>query len=427
MKKTLTLDDFFEVSRDLEQFGAVFYKFWELGRPVFSDEVATASVRFNTSGHYLELLLNEDFWNSCSRYKRAFVIAHECLHVVLNHGIRAFASDKADREIVNTALDVIVNEHLVRYFGFDREKVDPTGEYFWMNNVFSNQSISHDENFEFYYQILRKGKAENNELEPLAPMGTTVDQHDGLDRTLCTMAVEALNESISDVDKDCISSFVKKHFEKDEDSSGLDAGTDGGNGWVFIDPKRRIAPKKKWETVIRKWTRKNLRDDFRYEESWLNMNRRMSELPEELALPVEVLRDENEEKGKIPVLFFLDTSGSCSGLSERFWRAARSIPTDRFDLRCFCFDTDVYEVNLKDGRLYGFGGTSFYIIENKIQDLMNDGVIRRYPEAVFIITDGYGGDVSPEKPQNWYWFMTSEHSTRYVPDGSKVYKLSEFE
>jgi len=43
------------------------------------------------------------------------------------------------------------------------------------------------------------------------------------------------------------------------------------------------------------------------------------------------------------------------------------------------------------------------------------------------LTDGWGNDVKPEKPERWKWFMTDYHSTKNIPKQSEVYKLSDYE
>jgi predicted metal-dependent peptidase len=85
----------------------------------------------------------------------------------------------------------------------------------------------------------------------------------------------------------------------------------------------------------------------------------------------------------------------------------------------------VEETSLKSNKIYGGGGTSFNIMENKIQSIMKSEN-KKYPKAVFVITDGYGNKVSPEKPEKWYWFLSANY-THYIPSQSKTYKLSDFE
>lgn len=143
----------------------------------------------------------------------------------------------------------------------------------------------------------------------------------------------------------------------------------------------------------------------------------------DLLLPSEMeLLDDNADKRRIEVWFFQDTSGSCAGLKDRFFNAARSLPTDRFDIRMFCFDEEVFETTLESGKLYGFRGTTFTCIEEYILKHTN----LKYPDAVFVITDGAGNVVQPKKPENWYWFLSADY-TKCIPKESHIYDLSNFE
>jgi len=45
---------------------------------------------------------------------------------------------------------------------------------------------------------------------------------------------------------------------------------------------------------------------------------------------------------------------------------------------------------------------------------------------VFIFTDGYGDNVSPEKPERWHWFLDDHSSEHCIPKKSLTFKLNEF-
>ena len=132
------------------------------------------------------------------------------------------------------------------------------------------------------------------------------------------------------------------------------------------------------------------------------------------------------EENKIEVWFFQDTSGSCYGFRDRFFSAAKSLPPDKFDIRMFCFDTRVFETTLKSGKLYGFGGTMFQILENKVQEIIKKENLA-YPKAVFVITDGYACDnISPKHPRRWHWFLSTNY-TRCIHKECNIHMLKDFE
>jgi hypothetical protein len=133
-------------------------------------------------------------------------------------------------------------------------------------------------------------------------------------------------------------------------------------------------------------------------------------------------------RDRVDVWFFQDTSGSCVEYAERFFKAAASIPDDRFKIRMFCFDTRVYETSIESGELFGFGGTSFQPIEDAIQSIINKEKNTQYPQRVFVITDGLGSNVQPQHPDRWHWFITEGYnSIRYIPEKSTHYKLKDYE
>jgi len=111
-----------------------------------------------------------------------------------------------------------------------------------------------------------------------------------------------------------------------------------------------------------------LKQNDKDHEQWARVNRRFVGIASSMSnmfLPSEMeIEEKEEEKKKIKVVFFLDTSGSCQHLAERFFKAAKSLDSKKFDVELYCFDTRCYKTSLESGRLYGFGGTSFSILED---------------------------------------------------------------
>jgi predicted metal-dependent peptidase len=251
--------------------------------------------------------------------------------------------------------------------------------------------------------------------------------------------VDSQNEIDQKIDEAC-QALAPEEVEKlkkaiegkldEETKQSCQAGT-GAGGLVKVMANVKVKKKSKWETVIKKWMQKYMHNASKDKEQWTRINRRFANVQSlsagKIFLPTEMDIDTHvDEKHRVQVMFFLDTSGSCAHLADRFWKAASSLPEDRFDIRLFCFDTQVYETSFESKKLYGFGGTSFSIIERYIQNDMKKKNTVRYPDAVFLITDGYGDSVAPQRPEKWYWFLSESYKS-YIPAKSNVFMLRDYE
>lgn len=409
-------EEFHNLSRELEKHHAIFDRLWGLGKPVFTDEIPTAAVYFDRVGECIDFKINKEFWESQSFLQKQFVIAHECLHVILYHGFRINNLNSNQARLANLALDIVVNHSLVDRFGFKREEADPENKLCWNDTVFKENPPEPGRYYEFYYNLLEKLEEEGG-----LPMGEggTLDDHGGLESFNTPSFEDKLQDVCSPDELESLSDFVQKETE-DIDKECKERGCNPGNMFCQADTSK-VKAKKKWETVIKKWAKQYMKDNT--VEQWARRNRRMVFMPDSFMIPSD--QDiEEYENDRIEVWFFQDTSGSCSGFVDRFFAAAKSLPKERFDIKMHCFDTRVFETTLESGKLYGFGGTSFSCIERYIQaDCKKRGV--PYPKAVFVITDGYGDRVAPEKPERWYWFI--QGSPYLVPKESKHFNLRDFE
>lgn len=417
----LSSEEFFELTRELEKHHAVFYKLWQIGKPLFVENTKTAYVQFDKQGECILFGINKEFWDNCSLKKKAFVICHECLHIIFNHGIRIGKGG----DLGNVAADIVINNELIRTFGFNREEIEGHNDLCWVDTVFkdkkdkSGNEIKGDENLEHYYTLLKEANYESkmpNMLDDHGNFGSNSTDGTGSES-------EEGIKNITDALQDMLTNDEKESLRDSlSNCEPCEAGKSAGNMWKFMFTKY-VPPKKKWETVIKNWCMKQIKDNLRDVEQWTRTNRRFTFLDKELILPTEMEIDEvDNEKDKIKVWFFLDTSGSCSGLSGRFWKAARSLPEDKFDVQLYCFDTNVYKVDVTKGKLYGFGGTSFSIIESYIQKHCNG----EYPKAVFLITDGYGDNVNPKYPERWHWFLSTNYRS-CINQKCHVHMLDKFE
>ena len=398
-----------------------------MGKPCFNEEIDTAAVQFDENGDFIWFHFNPQFWKRLQFKDKLFVICHEALHIILNHGIRTIDCGM-NRRATNVALDIVVNHSLVNNFGFNRANIEGADDYCWVDTVFSGRKTMPPDNemYEYYYNLFDKvyGDFGMGDGEGNGP--GLVDDHDmmGKESGDWKKVIDKLNEGLSDEEKEALKQTINKHFEKPKPQKNQKAGVGTGGQWVFAG-LTKVKKKKKWETVIKKWSRKYLIDKEKDDEQWARLNRRMTMLPRDMFLPTDMEVEDDREKTRIKVWFFLDTSGSCWGLKDRFFTAALSLPTERFDVRLFCFDTTVQETTLESRKIYGGGGTSFSILEAEIQKEIQKG--EQYPEAVFVITDGYGDNIKPEKPNKWYWFITAGGSQSYIDKECNFFSLEDFE
>ncbi len=426
--KRLSNEEFFLISRDLEIHHSVFSKIWNIGRPDFTDKIPTACVTFDKQGNHLEFLFNPDFWDQTSEYERNFIICHECLHIILNHGVRL---KELNKDLGNVAADVVINEMLLSGFGFERSKltwIDKNG--CWIDTVFKDYptKVDADRSMEYYYSLLKKDLCDKISKALASGDLRIVDNHDGIsgmDPTDLDDALGDILESMNSSDKESLEKSFENSNEEETKECGKQAGTLPGNLQKIIK-LGFVKKKRKWETVIKKWANRYITDTDKDHEQWARVNRRFASVDTNLFLPSEMEIEERDSiEKKIKVIFFQDTSGSCSHLAERFFKAAKTLPKDRFDVELYCFDTEVYKTSLESGKLYGFGGTSFSVLDSKINSMCN-GDLSKYPKAIFVITDGYGDTISPRKPKNWYWFL-SEDYTHYIDKGCNINMLKDFE
>lgn len=471
--------DFHRISQALEDFHGVFYQLWEMGYPHLTFEVPTAAVKFDKEGNNTEFLFGPIAWQKLDMYTKAFVISHECLHVMLNHGVRT--KDCPIPRLANIALDIVVNHMLVTKFGFSRASLDlsplvegildENGKQIphkndrgddtvlcWIDTVFGSTQgkVKRNKPFEYYYALLEEniiimegpgdglwiklpGEGGGGKGEKSG--GQVLDDHNFLkdfgDKDVQERIAEEINDKLTDEEKEDFNKKVLKTeegkaAEKSTEESSKDGGSPGGKHAGTIAGRIKYRPlgthykkQKKWETVIKKWSRRYLREDTTVEQ-WAKKNRRMHSftMDRELIMPSDI-ESEGKDLQRIDVLFYQDFSGSCVHLKDRFFKAAQTLPVDRFNVKMFCFDTGISPVDPKDPELKGGGGTSFSVIEDHIQLMIRDGKIKSYP-SIFIITDGYGSAVNPQFPELWYWFL-SENYTHYIPEKSNKFMLNDFE
>lgn len=411
----------------LTQYHRLFYGVFELGEPLFSDEVDTAAVAFNNETGKVDFLLNEDFFNSLSENEQLFLVCHEALHVVFSH-IERTKKFNLNPELSNIAQDIVINELLVNEFGFIRDELPFTKNACFVDTVFSNTDIKtkkiiNNGSFEYYYELLIEKAPKNIKTE-------TIDDHDFVDESgkysdipeeVADSLVKAATEIMSNGEVNSLLDSLKEPLSDKVNSAGTNS-----LGSLYGVTIEKVNTHKRWETIVKNKVASLLKIDSRENETFVRKPRRLTCLQDDLFLP-EFIENEVSNNDKFNIAFFLDASGSCISFKNQFFSLANSIPKDKFNINLYSFDTSVYKLDIKNPKVYGGGGTSFAPIERAIQkDVLSEKNFKgKYPDLVFVLTDGYGDRVTPEKPKNWFWLMTEDY-THYVPTNSNYLSLSDF-
>ena len=203
---------------------------------------------------------------------KLFTICHEALHIVLNHGIRTRDSRKTNGQAANVALDVVVNHTLVKNFGFNREDIEDWSEFCWVDTVFKDKNPTPPDNemFEYYYNLFEKTYGKNGMGESGPGL---VDDHDSMKEGSenWNKVIDNLNSGMTEEEKESLKSTVEKHFqgepEQKNKTEDKKAGSGTGGQWTFAGTSH-VQKKAKWETIIKKWSKKYINDKEKDQEQW---------------------------------------------------------------------------------------------------------------------------------------------------------------
>lgn len=369
---------------------ALFYAIAQAGRVIYSNEVDTAGVRVTQDT--LEFLFNKEFYKKLTETEKDFIVAHECLHIVLKHHLKTIQNHR-----MNVAEDIVINELLLTNFGFKLANMPTLRKMLCtIQSTFKDTGIRVEQSADYYYNRLPK------QTVYIALDDHTVlrigDDENGDDELQAKL--DSIFESLTDEQQEELLA-----------ANGLLPGIEAGN--LTFKPIVKIVKKPKLAKLFR-----HLSKTDKAGEHWLT-SRRTVLLDKSLSLPTYFEQEKPEKK---EVWIFLDTSGSCISYAQRFYDLRNAIPK-HVRVHSFGFSTRVYPIksSLKD-----FGGTSFHIIENYIQKQCKDSK-KPYPVNVCIVTDGYGDKVAPQYPERWIFLLTDWSTINYIPERSKHYRLADFE
>lgn len=408
----MTRDEFRGMAIALEGYHDIFSSLWEMGMPVFTESITTAAIVFSSSGEPIQFLFNPKFWEELPRYDRDFVVCHEMLHVILNHGFRSV--NLPDQDIANIAADLAVNHLLISRFGFVRELLRDWENLVWVDTVFRDSSSIPPSTltFEEFYELIRRSfrvrfcaLADQHLFLPDAGAGS-------LSNPRAAKEVDALLQDLgSGLLEDLISEL------------GREAERTVGRGDQIVGITMKVAqpvpPKIPWESIVRRQCKRS--SEPRKVPGWVFPDRRFAGVHGVIPPGFSTSSGQQSEKHRQKCVFFIDASGSVWDLRNRFFAVAASLPEKEYEVILCSFYCSVYLLDLAKPEIKGGGGTSFAILEKWIVSELRGA----YPDVVFVLTDGMGDLVRPKMPERWHWLLTMDYR-QCVPSGSAVHLLSNF-
>jgi predicted metal-dependent peptidase len=384
----------------------------KLGYPELTESISTAAVAWDDIKKTVKFLFNPKFLETVDDEEFRFILTHEAIHLLNNHVI--FLKDKiefmkrtnVDEEKIskfirkyNVAADCVVNDTMTVLYGFKKiREVDlPDKPKIIYGKDFVDMDC-HDISVMDVLYMIPDDKINGSEM--------TLDEHDWssffdkngnlnkdfLGKVHGFIKSNIENSRLSDEDIEKIEK-IKKMFEK---HAPQQAGLDGIGMYRPVDGLTKIGlawNKFFFQLVERK----------KQETMWNTPNRKLIDSYPDIITPTL----QNEEKEDIFIA--IDASGSIDlDALKLFMSVVKCIPKS-YNVTAISFDTQCYAWDHKsDKDVQGGGGTNFGIIEDYLQKNL-----KKYPKAVFVLTDGMGTPVDPQYERRWCWVLYGPAEATY--------------
>jgi predicted metal-dependent peptidase len=343
------------------------------------------------------IYINEEFFNKLSLAEQLGVIAHEALHVILMHTVRARQITDLERHAWNVACDMCVNRELEHAkFVLPEGKVECSSKYMDMTTE------------EIYQDLLKKnGKGQGNSKSSggnCSNNGNSSENqnegYSGSSDVLPTQSQKDVNKVKQTINKSVIMTAKKE----------WGAGTNAFSRELQKRLEEINRPTLPWPVLLRKYINDTIKDDW----SWARPNRRV----QEVYLPS--LSGESGTLGHINV--YIDNSGSVTDRQvANFIReieaihksmSPRSTTISFFSNRI----TNSYKIgetwDISKIDPYTTGGTD-------ITPVIGD-IIEKKPAVSIVFTDGYFDDYSDRTKLPIIWCIFDNSCCR-LKHGKIIY------
>lgn len=445
----------------------------KIGKPMFTSAIPTAAVGVKQEDELdFEFLFSPEFAKQLDTPSMAFVLAHETMHVILNHlklqrnfvdvdalrnarksnkrkskdEIKAILKAKRDAQLFNIAADCVINDYLYENGLYEDTDIPLCRGEEWIGENAAFMTVT--EVFERIKKQTEDKKKEEGEGEPAdgepgeGSGGFTMadgsqgeysefDSHDWMsdeDIEKLADAIDKLNDEIEEQTGLPQDLFDKKFEEQGKNTQGQQALADSmaaGNQDANMDVFARD------HNVNMAWVRLlNDLDPDMFKAPGIappmipsfHARRRklMARDFSKVHLPV-YRREERREKetDELPsIVLALDVSGSIGhGDANRFVSLAMTIPQNRIKVFPMVFQDSYQQIDLEDPKFRQGGGTNFNTIPAFIENVVKPELKGKYPKAVVVITDGQSEMnpslwPEPEHRDGWLWLISPVDRSR---------------
>lgn len=355
---------------------------------VSEEETQTAA----TDGTHI--YINEDFFGGLSLAEQLGVIAHEALHVILMHTVRARQITEIERHTWNIACDMCVNRELEHAkFVLPEGKVECPSKYMDMTTE------------EIYQDLLKKNSKGNGNKNGGGNCGSSNngnqnEGYSGSSDVLPTQSQKDVNKVKQTINKSVIMTAKKE----------WGAGTDAFSRELQKRLEEINRPTLPWPTLLRKYVNDVIKDDW----SWARPNRRV----QEVYLPS--LSGESGTLGHINV--YIDNSGSVTdrqvaNFIKEIEAIHKSMSPRSTTINFFSTSiTDSYKIgetwDISKINPHTTGGTD-------IAPVIGD-IIEKKPAVSIVFTDGYFDDYSDRTKLPIIWCIFDNSCCR-LKHGKIIY------
>ena len=389
----------------------------KLGYPeLVTDYPLTAGVSWTPESKKIRFMFNAKFVDMITDEQFCFVVAHEAMHIVNGHvfmlktKIDTFLRKKKKENLkeyiknFGIASDCVVNDSLIYLYGVPKivlPKIAKNGDLVSGVILYGQDVVKTDCHTLSVQNVIDLLPKSTEAVKGHELWDSFFDKNGNIDKNF-TDTVQDLVEECSD-----------NPTTSSEDHSVLDDLQDALENCTDINAKKAGKLLKSGNKYVNKmnaaisWERLLVEkvDYNKFEDVWSRPVRNMYEYYPDIILPG------TKEKECKNVFVAIDVSSSINHkIVDLFISVVKNTPP-HIKITAVVFNTKCTPIDLDANKIICGGGTKFSIIEEYIQENLKE-----YPEAVFVLTDGYGNEVCPEKPKKWCWLLYSTASIVYCKD-----------